>query len=568
VTPSSCLKSSPQDRSAPLVPIRASKAGSVTGAASTAAVPCSLRTIVMIFSAILIVGAKGMLLRILVCVAAIALVQGEVQSADCPADQGCLRDAPMALLTVDKDRLAAGVHSVITVEEQARGKFYAIDERHSRVRELEQTLARLGMSSNPLMQEASRLIDQQDFTAAKAKLEAVPDADDEELAEAERTVAERRKRAARNARDLAALLRGTDAIKAVKYYERALQLDPSEPDVWFDYAEAAITAGNRNDARSAFVEAARRAHERGQALVASKATYRQGDMALEQGNLPAAQALFEAGLAIILPLANADLGKTELQLALTTSQEKIGAVLQSQGKLAAALDSYRASLGSAERLAMADPGNTYLERNLLVSHNRIGGVLRAQGNLPEALQSYRDSLEIAKRLTEGAPSNADWQWALSVAHDSIGDVLRAQGDLPEAVQSYRALLGIAERLIKADPGNVGWQHVLAVGHGKIGNVLEDQGILSPALQSYRAAHDAFSNLAKVAPGNPARQRDLALSHGRIGRVLARQGAQDEATAAFGRGQAILSALLRQLPNNSGLPSDLAWFEDQLADLKN
>jgi tetratricopeptide (TPR) repeat protein len=501
-----------------------------------------------------------MFLRILVFVAVLAATQTVVQA----------QQARIASSGAENEWLAArAVGNLLMLEELRRAKRYSVEERQSRVRELEQVLARIGASSDPLMQEARLLIEQHDFTGARTKLEeVVPDADDKALAEAERVVTERRKMAAHRARDLAVLVRGTDAIKAVKYYQRALRLDPSEPVLWLDYGEAAIATGNRNDARNAFVEAARRAHECGHALVASKATYRQGDMAMEQGNLPAARTLFEAALAIIQPLAVTDPANTELQLALTTSQEKVGALLQSQGNLPAALDSYRASLEAAERLAWADPGNTYLERNLLVLHNRIGDVLRARGNLPEALQNYRDSLEIAKRLTEGDPSNAGWQWALSVAHDSIGDLLRAQGNLPEAVQSYRALLGIAERLVIADPGNVRWQHVLAVSHGKIGSVVEDEGILSAALYNYRAAHDAFNRLANVAPGNSARQRDLALSHGRIARVFARQGAQNEATAAFGQGQAILSALLHQLPDNSALPSDLAWFEDQLADLKN
>src|SRR4030095_9537442 len=51
-------------------------------------------------------------------------------------------------------------------------------------------------------------------------------------------------------------------------------------------------------------------------------------------------------------------------------------------------------------------------------------------------------------------------------------------------------------------------------------------------------------------------------------VLSRQGLQNEATAGFGRSQAFIAGLLRQFPDSSVFPSDLAWFEDQIADLRN
>ena len=147
----------------------------------------------------------------------------------------------------------------------------------------------------------------------------------------------------------------------------------------------------------------------------------------------------------------------------------------------------------------------------------------------------------------------------------IGAVLQAQGSLPAALDSHRASLGIAERLANADPSNADWLRMLSIAHSKIGSVLETRGTLSAALDNYRAAHDAFGRLANAAPGNG--QRDLGLSHGRIATVLARQGLQNEATAAFGRGHTMITGLLRQFPDSSVFSSDLAWFEDQLADLK-
>ena len=94
---------------------------------------------------------------------------------------------------------------------------------------------------------------------------------------------------------------------------------------------------------------------------------------------------------------------------------EIGDVLRSQGDLGTALESYRASHAIFERLAEADDSNAGLQRDLSVSHERIGDVLRSQGDLGTALESYRASHAIFERLAEADDSNAGLQRDLSVS---------------------------------------------------------------------------------------------------------------------------------------------------------
>jgi tetratricopeptide (TPR) repeat protein len=182
-------------------------------------------------------------------------VVGGEAPGDCLAGKGCVGDARMAALAVENDRLAAdaaGVRNLLAAEEKARGKPYTIEERQKRVMELEQALARIGTSTDPLRQEARRLIDAGNVTDGQAKLDAALDADEKGLAEAERMAAERRKAAARSARDLAVLVRGTDVVRAVAYYQRATRLDPSDAETWDDYGQAAFAAGRTAEAKIAF----------------------------------------------------------------------------------------------------------------------------------------------------------------------------------------------------------------------------------------------------------------------------------------------------------------------------
>jgi uncharacterized caspase-like protein len=137
-------------------------------------------------------------------------VVGGEAPADCLTGKECVGDPRMAALAVENERLtkdAAGVRNILETEETARGKPYAAEERQKRVEELEATLARIGTSTDPLRQEARRLIDGGNMAAGQAKLDQALDADERAIAEAERVAAERRTAAARNARDLAVLAR-------------------------------------------------------------------------------------------------------------------------------------------------------------------------------------------------------------------------------------------------------------------------------------------------------------------------------------------------------------------------
>src|SRR5262249_50686265 len=101
-------------------------------------------------------------------------VVGGEAPADCLAGKGCIGDARMAALAVENERLAAdaaGVRNLLAAEEQARGKPNTIEERQKRVAELEQTLAGIGSSTDPLRREARPLIGQGNVSGGQAKLD-------------------------------------------------------------------------------------------------------------------------------------------------------------------------------------------------------------------------------------------------------------------------------------------------------------------------------------------------------------------------------------------------------------
>jgi tetratricopeptide (TPR) repeat protein len=450
-------------------------------------------------------------------------VVGGEAPADCLAGKGCVADARMAALAVENEQLAAdasGVRAILAQEEQARGKAYTAEERSKRVAELQETLARMAASTDPLRQEARQLIGAGNVKSGQAKLDQALDADEKAIAEAERVATERRKAAAQSARDLAVLARGSDVLKAVAYFQRATRLDPSDAETWNHYAWAAMDAGRTGEAKAAFERAVAHAGAAADMPQRYWATLGLGDIARAQGSLPDALRHYQAAAAIAEPIARAEPGNAEWQRDLSVSHIRIGDVLRNQGDLNAALESYRASLAIDERLAQADPRNAIWQNDLAVSQARIGDVLLAQGNLPAALAAYQAFLAIIERLAKADPKEVLWQTNLSAVHYSIGEVLARQRNFAAALAAYQASLTIRERLAKADPGNAGWQ------------------------------------------------RELAWTHWRVGETLARQGARGEAVRAFEHGRAIIVRLRQLSPDDATVREDLARFEAELAKLKN
>src|SRR5262249_47689355 len=185
---------------------------------------------------------------------------------------------------------------------------------------------------------------------------------------------------------------------AVAYFQRATRLDPSDAQLWNDYAITALDAGRTPEAKTAFEQAALKAQESNDPRHRYWAMLGLGNVAAAQGNISGARQFYETAVAIAEPIAKADPGIAEWQRYLSLSHENIGDVLRSQGDLPAALESFRASHSIFERLAKVDPGNALWQQDLSLSHGRIGSVLVEQDNLPAALESYYASHAIVERL--------------------------------------------------------------------------------------------------------------------------------------------------------------------------
>jgi tetratricopeptide (TPR) repeat protein len=217
-------------------------------------------------------------------------------------------------------------------------------------------------------------------------------------------------------------------------------------------------------------------------------------------------------------------------------------------------------------IAAAKPGTD--DYDFIWAKFGMGDIAQQRGNLGAALATYHEAETVADRLAKSDPGNAGWQYDLGTSNERIGDVLMAQGNLDGALKSYQAKRDIIERLAKADPGNAGWQRDLSVSYDKVGDVQVAQGNLGAALTSYQAELTIAERLAKSDPGNAGWQRDLSVSYGNLAKTFLKAEQSAKAREALSAGRDIIARLVAQFSDQALWKLELAWFDQQIAALKN
>jgi tetratricopeptide (TPR) repeat protein len=492
-----------------------------------------------------------------------------------PPPEGCLKgaecvgDMRTAELAQENEQLKAQlardqelgrtVRDYLAEAEKARGRPLSEEERRRALEELKVATRDIAARRDTRGERALQRLKEGDPVEAERLFA-------EELENETKAAAERNVRAARAARNLAALAQPTNVAKAAEYYKRATDLDPADGQTWLDLARAALAAGRIADARLAFENAASKARDAANSPLLFAATLGLGDAERTLGSLPNARQLYGEALAMAESGANVRRDDLARQYDIAVSQIRIGGVLDKQGDLPAALESYKAAHAINERLAMADPGNARWQQGLFNSHGRIGKILGVQGNLPAALESFKAAQAIAERLAKNDPSDSRWQDSLAVSHAAIAEVRVRQGNLSAALESYKAVLVITERLAKADSSNTVWQQRLSASYAWLGDTLTRQGNLPAALENYKASHAINERLAKSDPSNTDWLRGLSISHNRLADVLARQGNLPAALENYKASQAINARLTKADLSNTELQQDLSASHGWIGDI--
>jgi tetratricopeptide (TPR) repeat protein len=222
----------------------------------------------------------------------------------------------------------------------------------------------------------------EDRSIAREAVEGDPlAASDRLMAEVEVGVAEQAQRARQAARIAAPF----SVAKAITAYARAVELAPEDFGTWIELSRLHEVAGSLPEARRTAEAALQHVGGDWDRMLAEEAL---GDIAISEGQLPAAHRHYQARLGASQAVLATDPDDTSRQREVSVSHNKLGDVAREEGDLTSARTAYAASLAIRERLAGADPGNAAWQRDLFVSHHRMGRIAEASGDVAGAIAEF------------------------------------------------------------------------------------------------------------------------------------------------------------------------------------
>ena len=229
-------------------------------------------------------------------------------------------------------------------------------------------------SNDPLKADAQEALRKGDVQAAEAALETAFEREVEAAMRIGDEAAQLKAKAARTAREKAALAATRSVAEAIRWYRKASELEPKHPWTQIELARLYKAGGNL----SAAAKAARAAHD----------------------------------------LADEDRDRS-------VALDEIGDVLRWQGDLGKALESHQASMVIREHLAKADASNAALQRDLSVSHERIGDLNEVRGEFAGAVEAYESSHVIARSLAMRFPDHMQFQSDLKITERRLAELRAA-----------------------------------------------------------------------------------------------------------------------------------------------
>ncbi|MGF1609277.1 MAG: hypothetical protein ACFCUQ_07770 [Kiloniellales bacterium] len=230
------------------------------------------------------------------------------------------------------------------------------------------------VSNDPSKAEAQDALRKGDLQGAERALEAAFDRESAAAARLSDEAQQLATKAARTAREKAALAATRSVAEALRWYEKAAALEPE--DFWTQVEMARLNQASGN-------------------------------------------------IGVALTAAQAALQVAKVERNRSVALDEIGDVLRSQGDLGKALESYQASMVIRKRLAQADASNAGLQRDLSVSHNKIGDLWEARGEISLAIEAYDKSLVIAQSLADRFPDHRQFQSDVAISKRRLAE-LRAK----------------------------------------------------------------------------------------------------------------------------------------------
>ena len=371
------------------------------------------------------------------------------------------------------------------LSKQLESKGLREQESQDQIKALTETVQALVKQRDvPGIKEALAALAQGQTQAAKAIFAQTVEAKTVEGAAANREAAE----AARHLGTLAFL---DDTEEALRWYRRAVELDPANADGWNQLGHLHRRTGQLDQAEAAYRKVITLGETNGD-LEAIAAGY--GNLGLlyrTRGELDRAEEVLKKSLAIN--------EKLSYQEGMADQYGNLGLLYQTRGELDRAEAMHKKALAIEEKLGR--------QKGMANQYGNLGLIYRTRGELDRAEEMLKKSLAIKEKL--GRPEG------MATAYGNLGVIYRMRGDLDRAEEMHKKALAIEEKLGRQEGmarqyGNLGAIYLMRREHDRGEDMLKKALAIEEKLGRPEGMATGYSNLGRSAKdrGDIERAREL------------------------------------------------------------
>jgi serine/threonine-protein kinase len=281
-------------------------------------------------------------------------------------------------------------------------------------------------------------------------------------------------------------------------------------------------------------------------------------------------------IALLRPLADANLGDSDCQDALGQSYCYLAEVLRATSRTGDAEEAYRQALALQQALARDLPDRPEYRNELARTYNNLGLLYRYTQRYEESENAFNECARLLTRLAAEHQADPGYRRYLARSFLNLGPVLRATGRSGKAEELYGKAIQLQTELVRQDPWTPDYRFELAVSQHNLGYLLQQAGGRdAEAEKAYREALKLLDPLVVQFPDVPVYRKQLANSENTLANVVSRvPDRRPEAAQHWQRALDLfdqLAAANRDMPDYEGskgmVLGNLGWLRLQQNDPK-
>jgi tetratricopeptide (TPR) repeat protein len=367
--------------------------------------------------------------------------------------------------------------------------------------------------------------------------------------------------------------------KALRFHQRFLQTESTNPEVRWEAGQAYVRVGDIHEMLGQF-DKAEKAYNEGIALLEAlikepmaKSDYRNTlgeahdhlSVVLQaRGRTDDADRAFERGFEIRKELAKANRDKPDYKFGLASSYNTRVLQLQARRKLPEALAAAKQAVTLLAELADKPSAEDKYKQELARARVNLAALLQATNQPTDAEEEYRKALLPLVALVDKSPEARDYRQELGRAYLDLATLLHIGKHYPEARTEYDKAVKLFADLTREYPTVPDYPHFLGMCENNIGDLLSRTGKQDEAERVWNAVIERFAGLARQYPGMPVYPQEQARALHNLGVMRSEANQHKEAGDAFGQAIALRQKLVDDYRDVPAYRLDLASTHSQWA----